>query len=209
MELGSCDGLLRRECGRHRGSATARRGRRRSAAGPRRARRRRGRAHQREPLPRADEPIVPTGLRRPIAAPPPASGRRAGPGRCGCARCRDAACARRPPGRHSSPCRNRRRRAVHVGLVREGIAIDEIAPAARYAERDAMRLIGGGVDRSAPIRSASFCSSSSGSDRGRRAPHCADRQRQVRLPSAGSPSQAASTPRSSDRSSTSTLARSL
>ena len=32
---------------------------------------------------------------------------------------------------------------VHVGLVREGVAVDEIEPAARHAERDAVRLVGG------------------------------------------------------------------
>ena len=35
---------------------------------------------------------------------------------------------------------------VHVGLVREGVAIAEIEAAARHAVRDAMRLVGGGVD---------------------------------------------------------------
>ena len=36
---------------------------------------------------------------------------------------------------------------VHVGLVREGVAVDEIAAAARHAERDAMRLVVGGIDQ--------------------------------------------------------------
>ena len=31
---------------------------------------------------------------------------------------------------------------VHVGLVREGVAIDEVEPAARHAQRDAVRLVG-------------------------------------------------------------------
>ena len=53
------------------------------------------------------------GARRPsisapgsAAKPPSSDGHDAA-----CAPCRDAACARRLPGRHSSPCRNRRRRA--------------------------------------------------------------------------------------------------
>jgi len=36
---------------------------------------------------------------------------------------------------------------VHVGLVREGIAIDEVEAAARYAECDPMRLVGGRVEQ--------------------------------------------------------------
>ncbi len=35
---------------------------------------------------------------------------------------------------------------VHVGIVREGVVIDEVEPAARHAERDAMRFIGGLID---------------------------------------------------------------
>ena len=36
---------------------------------------------------------------------------------------------------------------VHVGLVREGIAVAEIEPALRHAERDAMRLVLRGIDQ--------------------------------------------------------------
>ena len=36
---------------------------------------------------------------------------------------------------------------VHVGLVREGVAVDEVDAAARHAERDAVRLVVGGVDQ--------------------------------------------------------------
>ena len=36
---------------------------------------------------------------------------------------------------------------VHVGLVRKGIAIDEVEAAARHAERDPMRLVGGRVEQ--------------------------------------------------------------
>ena len=35
---------------------------------------------------------------------------------------------------------------VHVGLVRERIAIDEVEAAARHAERDAVRLVDRGID---------------------------------------------------------------
>ena len=35
---------------------------------------------------------------------------------------------------------------VHVGFVREGVTVDEIEPAARHAERDAMGLVGGRID---------------------------------------------------------------
>ena len=36
---------------------------------------------------------------------------------------------------------------VHVGLVRERIAIDEVEAAARHAERDAVRLVVRGIDQ--------------------------------------------------------------
>ena len=36
---------------------------------------------------------------------------------------------------------------IHVGLVREGIAVDEVGPAARHPERDAVRLIVRGRDQ--------------------------------------------------------------
>ena len=36
---------------------------------------------------------------------------------------------------------------VHVGFVRERVAIDEIESAARHAERDAVRLVGCGIDQ--------------------------------------------------------------
>ena len=36
---------------------------------------------------------------------------------------------------------------IHVGLVREGIAIDEVEPAARHAKRDAVRLVVCGIDQ--------------------------------------------------------------
>ena len=36
--------------------------------------------------------------------------------------------------------------AIHIGLVREGIAIHEVEPAARRAAGDAVRLVGGAVD---------------------------------------------------------------
>ena len=35
---------------------------------------------------------------------------------------------------------------VHVGLVRKGVAVDEVEPAARHAERNAVRLVGVRVD---------------------------------------------------------------
>ena len=35
---------------------------------------------------------------------------------------------------------------VHVGLVREGVAVHEIEAAARNAERDAVRLVSLGLD---------------------------------------------------------------
>ncbi len=38
-------------------------------------------------------------------------------------------------------------KTVHVGLVRERIAVHEIEPAARHAERDAMGLVFGGIDQ--------------------------------------------------------------
>ena len=42
---------------------------------------------------------------------------------------------------------------VHVGLVRECVAVDEVRAAARHAERDAMRLVVGGIDeRRAELR---------------------------------------------------------
>ena len=41
---------------------------------------------------------------------------------------------------------------VHIGLVRKGIAVDEIATAVRNAKRDAMRLVGGFIE----MRSAEF-----------------------------------------------------
>ena len=36
---------------------------------------------------------------------------------------------------------------VHVGFVRESVAVDEVEPAARHAERDAVRLVGVGIDQ--------------------------------------------------------------
>ena len=36
---------------------------------------------------------------------------------------------------------------VHDGLVREGVVVHEVEPAARHAERDAMRLVVLGVDQ--------------------------------------------------------------
>ena len=92
---------------------------------------------------------------------------------------------------------------VHVGLVRERVAIHEVEAAARHAERDAMRLIGGAVDEvgademrrlSAPVPPAPGCAS--------RARRCADRRRSRSGLIAGSPPHAASTPRLSDRFST-------
>ena len=99
---------------------------------------------------------------------------------------------------------------VHVGLVRERIAVDEVEAAARHAERDAVRLVGRGIEQL-------------GAEVGRglggqvRRQHAAQPQR--RQPRVGdstgrsrwraAPSQIASTPRISDRSSTMTLARSL
>jgi hypothetical protein len=35
---------------------------------------------------------------------------------------------------------------IHIGLVREGVAIHEVEPAARHAGGDPVRLIGAGVD---------------------------------------------------------------
>ena len=96
---------------------------------------------------------------------------------------------------------------VHVGLVREGVAVGEIESARRHAERDPVRLVGGGIDQFGP-------------DRGRRglrgrwqrcsaAPIAAAAGPDSTSVPAAAPSQIAITPRSSDRFSTVTLARSL
>ena len=46
---------------------------------------------------------------------------------------------------------------VHVGLVREGVAVDEIRAAARHAERDAVRfVVGGARPASAPSSRAAL-----------------------------------------------------
>ena len=201
-------------CGRRSGiGETDARGRRRSAAAPAAsASATRSRRSSARPVPlgrrahRADRLVAGQhGVRRPRAR-----SRRARPARCGCARCRDAACATPPPGRHSSPCRNRRRQPVHVGLVREGVAVDEIEPAARHAERDAVRLVGGavdevGADQLGDLLRRVFGHQDAPAERRR----AAGRRRRGRASCAGSPSQAASTPRLSERSSTVTLARSL
>ena len=52
---------------------------------------------------------------------------------------------------------------VHVGLVRKGVAIDEIEAAARHAERDAMRLVVGGSTSVAPRSAAASAARCGGS----------------------------------------------
>ena len=103
---------------------------------------------------------------------------------------------------------------VHVGLVREGVAVAEIDPAARHAKRDAVRLVFARIDE---IRAeiGSRCGGQM-----RRQHHAYAERRQARIGIAqpaplptrvgrGLPSQTASTPKTSDRSSMMTLARSL
>ena len=99
---------------------------------------------------------------------------------------------------------------VHVGLVREGVAVDEVEPAARHAERDAMRLVGVRLDE----LGAEIGGGLLGEMR-RQHDALAERgQPRVGIDQAvfgrrPLPSQTASTPSTSDRSSQITLARSL
>ena len=99
--------------------------------------------------------------------------------------------------------------AVHVGLVRERVAIHEIEPAARHAGLDAMRFVSLAVDEVGADDAGDFGASSSGTSM--RQPSASLRGSANARSGfiAGSPSHAASTPRLSDKSSTTTLARSL
>ena len=99
---------------------------------------------------------------------------------------------------------------IHVGLVREGIAVDEVEPAARHAERDAVRFVVRGIDQ---LR-AEIGGGLTGKMRRQHAaqaklrqPRIGDSDRPTEV--CALPPQAASTPSASDRSSTMTLARSL
>ena len=99
---------------------------------------------------------------------------------------------------------------VHVGLVRKGIAVNEIEAAARHAERDPVRLVGGGLEQ---LR-AEIGRGLGGQVRRQHAAQAQRRQARIgdstgRIRWPAAPSQTASTPRISDKSSTITLARSL
>ena len=99
---------------------------------------------------------------------------------------------------------------VHVGLVREGVAVDEVEPAARHAERDAVRLVGLRLDQlGAEIGRGLLGQMRRQHARAGRAPAAAGRHRPGRIRSRRAPSQTAITPSTSDRSSQITLARSL
>ena len=100
---------------------------------------------------------------------------------------------------------------VHVGLVREGVAVDEIEPAARHAERDAVRLVGGGLDQLRrrdrprppwPDAAAACTRWPSAGSRGSAIDQAVFGRRR-------SPSQTAITPSTSDRSSTDHLGAQL
>ena len=97
--------------------------------------------------------------------------------------------------------------AVHVGLVRKRIAVHEIEPAARHAERDAMGLVVGGIDQLGADQVGQLLLEIFG-DQDASAERSLRGSAKARSGCAASwPSQAASTPRS--RFSTVTLARSL
>ena len=93
---------------------------------------------------------------------------------------------------------------VHVGFVREGVAIGEIHAAARHAERDAVRVIGRRRrSASAPSSAAASAARCGGSMRARaQARAGADRDKSRPYSLNAAPSQTAITPSASDRSST-------
>ncbi len=96
-----------------------------------------------KPWPLAVEPSVPISF-SPAITGKPSAGREfiiGDPHDCGCARSSDARRGRRLPVRHSTLTEINAGELVHVGLVRERVAIDEIHAAARHAERDAVRLV--------------------------------------------------------------------
>ena len=98
---------------------------------------------------------------------------------------------------------------IHVGLVRKGVAVAEINAAVRHAERDAMRFVFARGDEGCTEIGRRL------GGKMRRYYHAQPERRQPRIGVAQAilvvplPSQAASTPRVSDKSSIMTLARNL
>ena len=99
---------------------------------------------------------------------------------------------------------------VHVGLVREGIAVNEIEPAARHAERDAMRFVGA-WPRPVPRRDRPPLPApdAAAASRACPAPAAAGRDSISPYSVVPAPSQIASTPSVAERSSSSHLGAQL